>query len=233
MTRYSDKDIQHDRDMLLEKMIDPDATLTDADLEMILRDDELRDIYDVSALVRGACVQPSEIDVRREWRMFRRKLYARPSRWRWVMRVAAIFLGVLLVSGIARIAVDTLLTDSQTVMVAESPTGKEPASRPGPASSAGHSAPSITVEEGAAPEPVAVVPESVPKKAVVVESEDEDTQEIDIDEYLRLQQARIESDLALLQARIYIDQLQAIDGATLPSDGEESEPQEVRYIIMQ
>lgn len=233
MTQYSNKDIQQDKDMLLEKMLDPGATLTDADLEMILHDDELREIYEVSADVRGACVQPSEIDVEQEWRLFRRKLHPGYSVWRRVMRVAAIFLGVLLVSGIVKIALDHLLTDGRSVMAAESTAKKDSTQLAAPTLQTESSVHCFVAENEAAPEPVEVARKGTPKRLVIERVEEEYEEEVDIDEYLRLQQARIDNDLAILQAQLYIDQLQAINEATIASEDGEPAPREVRYIITQ
>ena len=108
---------QQEKDILIEKMLDPDGVLSDKDLKMVFHDDELKEIYELSSAVRGACVQLPKIDMEREWRLFRHRIRPRPSRWKWVMRVAAIFLGIMFVSGIVRIALDHILTEKKTVAI--------------------------------------------------------------------------------------------------------------------
>lgn len=235
MTQYSNKDIQQqDKYMLLEKMLDSGAILTDADLEMILHDDELREIYEVSADVRGACVQPSEIDAEQEWRLFRRKLHPGYSAWRWVVRVAAIFLGVLFVSGIVTIALDRLLTDGQSVIVAESTAKKDSTQLSAPTLPTETSVSCFVEANEAIPEQVVARKGTSKKPVMVIErAEEEEEEEIDIEEYLRLQQARIDNDLAILQAQLYIDQIQAINDAAITSGDGEAAPCETRYIITQ
>lgn len=229
MTQHN-KDIQKDKDLLLEKLLDPDATLTDVELDMLLADKELREIHEISAAVRGTSLQPSEIDVEQEWKLFRHKLHPRSTPWRWIMRVAAIFLGILFVSGILKFGIDRILTDNQGVVVAESQPSAVEESKVGENPKKGEPLPElIPVVEEATDIPVRTVRR---KRPVRVEVEEEE--EVDIDEYLRLQQARIDNEVALLQAQLYIEELQALD-VTLPFEGEDAEPQpqEVRYIIMQ
>ena len=58
--------------------------------------------------------------------------------------------------------------------------------------------------------------------------------EIDVDEYLRLQQARIDNDIAMIQAELFIDQIQTLRETQLKGDGEDAlEQREERYVIMQ
>ncbi|MDE5851158.1 MAG: hypothetical protein K2H38_13555 [Muribaculaceae bacterium] len=221
---------QQEKDILMEKMLDPDGVLSDKDLEMVFHDDELKEIYELSSAVRGACVQLPKIDVEREWRLFRHRIRPRPSRWKWVMRVAAIFLGVMFVSGIVRIALDHILTEKKTVAVVKS--------KP------------LTTEkftqEGSNPEPLPIVenddlPASdtpvsrkavTPRKNAIENTVDE--ADIDVDEYLRLQQARIDNDIAMIQAELLIDEIKTLRETELQADGEVPlEQNEERYVIMQ
>ena len=219
---------QQEKDILMEKILDPDGILSDEDLEMVFHNDELKDIYELSSAVRGACVQLPKIDVEREWRLFSRRIRPRPSRWKWVMRVAAIFLGVMFVSGIVRIAIDHILTGKKTVAVVKSkPLTPEKLTRESPLQLP-------IVENEDLPTSSAPVSRKVvrPRNNIaVMEAEEAD---IDVDEYLRLQQARIDNDIAMIQAEILIDQIQALRETELQADGEVPlERNEERYVIMQ
>lgn len=220
---------QQEKDILLEKMLDPGVLLTDEEIGIIMGDGELREIYDVSAALRGACVQPSVVNMEREWRLFRHKIHPKPSRWRWAMRVAAIFLGVLVVSAIVKVAVDRTLTPD-TPVLAEVSSPKQPEVQV-----VDHKAerPLIESEDAAPPASRQAVrrKRAALRPTVEVETVVED---IDVDEYLRIQQAGIDNDVALMQSQLYIDELQALRGAELPGgDADDQDQSEVRYIITQ
>lgn len=221
---------QEEKDILMEKMLDPEGVLTDAELERVFQDDELKEIYEVSSAVRGACVQPSKIDVKQEWRLFRHSILPKPSLWRWAMRVAAVFLGILFVSAIAKIAIDRILTEEKQVIVAKSESltaekHEQEISNPKPLQEVGN--------DGFATPPVHAVRKAVALRRNVAHRAVEEEEEIDVDEYLRLQQARIDNDMALIQAELYIAELQALQEAQSPAGEEEIELNEERYVIMQ
>lgn len=220
---------EQEKDILLEKMLDPGAVLTDEEIGIIMSDEELRGIYDVSSALRGACVQPSVVNVEREWRLFRHKILPKPSRWRWAMRVAAIFLGVLVVSAIVKVAVDRNLTPEAPVLAEVS------APKQSDVQVVDHKVERSLIESEEAARPASR--QAVRRKrtasrpTVVVETVIED---IDVDEYLRIQQAGIDNDVALMQSQLYIDELQALRGAELPGvDADDQDQSEVRYIITQ
>lgn len=225
---------QEEKDILLEKMLDSAAVLTDEQLKNIMHDGELREIYDVSAALRGACVQPSEIDVEKEWRLFRHKILPKPFRWRWVMRVAAIFLGVMFVSAIVKVAVDRLLTpDSPLVAEVSKPKNADLTVISQETESPQTGIDQVENCELDAPA-IRQVSKQKGRKLRPIAQEQPEPEDIDVDEYLRLQQARIDNDLALLQARIYIEELEALESPMTPNGGgEEFMPLEVRYVIMQ
>lgn len=217
-----------EKDILMERMLDPDSVLSKEDLDLILHDPELRELYEVSVAVRGVCVQPESVDVEREWLLFRHRILPRPSRWRWVMRVAAIFMGVLFVAAVARVAVDRILTDDKPVVVAEvrtpvaeSPVVKEADSEPLPA---------VEKHDTQGREAVAPPPRGRKRSSVKMRQEEE---EIDVDEYLRLEQARIDNEVAIIQAELYIDRLQALREEPSPDEADELNTNEIRYVIMQ
>lgn len=220
---------QQEKDILIEKIIDTGSSLTDVELGIILQDEELREIYEVSAAVRSACIQPLKIDVESEWRLFRHKILPKPSRWRRAMRVAAVFFGVLAVSFIVKIAIDRIMTpDAPVLAEASAPKQSEVVVVDNEVES-----PLTGIDEADDPALRQVAKrEGRSMKSTVKEETVEE--EVDVDEYLRLQQAGIDNDLALLQAQTYIDEVQALREATLPSeDADTPDDDGIRYVIMQ
>ena len=126
------------------------------------------------------------------------------------MRVAAIFLGVIFFSGIAVRIIDKVFSDDQTPVVAKvDPSTKLKASPVKPDNQ-------LTAEIKEEPEkdPTIVRKHSAGRKQQRAKVEINDSQfedsevdtyidDIDIDEYLRIQQARIDNDLAMQTAEIY------------------------------
>lgn len=196
---------EEQKDILIAKMLDAPSSLSDKELESILSDEELRDIYEMSAAVSGACIDQPDYDMDEEWNRFRPNISRKPMAMRWAMRVAAIFLGVVLVGGVLVRIIDKALEAPQTTVakVQETPKSIEIKSneeninsnvvrkeedsqslvpRSKETSSGQHMSPTKTMK----------------KKQMELPEED-----MDVDEYLRLQQARIDNDLALMTAESY------------------------------
>ena len=110
---------EQDKDILIGKMLDSPSSLTDKELSMIRTDEELKDIYRISSALKGACMTRPEIDVEREWRQFRTRLLHKPSPLRWMMRIAAIFLGVVLLSAVSVGIKNHVRTDNDRQVDAE------------------------------------------------------------------------------------------------------------------
>ncbi|MCM1356382.1 MAG: hypothetical protein NC212_08265 [Staphylococcus sp.] len=201
---------EEQKDILIAKMLDAPSTLSDGELDAILHDDELRDIYEASSAVSSACVRQPEFDMEAEWKRFRPRLRRRPTILRMTLRVAAIFLGVVIATGIIVKMTDRVPSSEQEVMIAmaEQP-NKEPdtttqsetiqAPREMPADSA-VSRPAPRHKRHIAKATVVKVEQTVPP------SEDE----FDVDEYLRVQQAKIDNELAMQAAAAMIDELTAL-----------------------
>ncbi|MDE6668534.1 MAG: hypothetical protein K2K26_02485, partial [Muribaculaceae bacterium] len=167
--------------------------------------------YEISSAVSGACIRQPKINVDEEWERFRPYIKPKPTPMRWIMKVAAIFLGIVSVSAIVIKIIDSVFTTythpgivkvEQPVVPAQITTLKE-----------------TTQELLAAPETTTVT--SVKKKQLnkrkrkvskaaeveIVEPEKViQSDEVDIDEFLRIQQARIDNDLALQTARVIEDE---------------------------
>lgn len=191
------------KEFLIAKMLDSPSSLSDEEMDVILHDDELKDIYEMSSAVSGACIRQSEIDMTEEWERFRPRIRRKPSAMRWVMRVAAIFLGVVVASGIVGKLTDYLLSSEEQPVIAK--VEERHVVTPD----------SISIPV-AANEPVMKVEEALPAgnqrahkrhraKAAVVAADTITAYDLDDDEYieqyLRVQQARIDNELAMMTAQ--------------------------------
>ncbi len=196
------------KDILICKMLDNPDSLTDKELEMILHDEELRDIYEVSALVSGAVASQKEFDAEQEWRLFRHRILPKPSWTRRFMRIAAIFLGVIVVSGIIGKIIDYTLTKGYEEQMAETVKSTKAKSH-----EIKEDTPKIPyVEPTSMPEQAkeAATPKIAAHKKTIQPPQNEEDEEIDVDEYLRQQQEEIEDAIIRQNAEIQIDEYYAM-----------------------
>lgn len=180
---------EEQKEILLGRMVDNPAGLSSDDMAMIAGDEELRELYQLSADLKTACVKPPEIDEAKEWQRFRSRMrvVGRRRRWSRMMRVAAIFLGVMLLSGVAVTLIDRLMLMPESTEIAAVPVDTV--------------AVAPEQKEAAGPELIA---EAAVKKAVkesVGEAKraggkQSTSSEPSIEEYLAVQQARIENEIA-------------------------------------
>ena len=70
------------KDILIEKMLDKPGTLTAEELEVIVSDSRLRDLYEMSARVAGGLCTMPDVDVDAEWNRLRAKIAGRSMRRR-------------------------------------------------------------------------------------------------------------------------------------------------------
>lgn len=178
------------KEILLGRMVDNPAGLSSDDMAMIAGDEELRELYQLSVDLKTACVRPPEIDEAKEWQRFRSRMrVAHRSRWSRMMRVAAIFLGVMLLSGVAVTLIDRVMLVSESTEIAALPVD------------------TVTVapmqEEVAGPELMAdaAVKEAGGKAKRAVRKQSAPP-EPSIEEYLAVQQARIENEIATELAEV-------------------------------
>ena len=197
---------EQEKDILIGKMIDAPGFLSDEELNAIMLDDELRDILEVSSMLKGAYAFQSEIDVEREWRLFRHRILSKTFWWRLILKVAAVFIGVVMVSGIMVKVADLMLMpkDQPVVAVTVRSSGGEFIKADDAAS------PEAVDGDHAPSEPVDKLPDGKVREKKPVAEYVEGDEEFDIDEYLRQQQAEIDRDIALINAEIYLDQRDAI-----------------------
>jgi len=179
---------EQQKDILTAKMLDAPSTLTDAELEAILADAELRDIYEMSVAVGNACSPEPEVNLKEEWAMFSKLLHRKPSRREWLPRVAAIFLGVIMLSGIVKVIMDQALTYDASPLIAEMT----------------ETVPTDTVNVPPLTVPDVTDSDRKPERAAMQrqtqKEPDAASETINFDEYIRIDQARIDNELALLTA---------------------------------
>lgn len=197
-------------------MLDDPSSLSADELDAIARDEELRDIYEMSAEVSGACAPQPEIDMVEEWIRFRRRIRRRRPAWDWIRRVAAIFLGVTFVGALAVKMIDnTFISDNTPVIVkVQRPAEAKKYSVPGLAALTAMCRQTKVAAAPAQPKgmdtPGAHIAKAKAKMPEVKTQPKAQTAEVDIDEYLRIQQAGIENDLAMQNAEVYEDAYDAI-----------------------
>lgn len=211
---------QEQRDQIISRMINAPETLTEADIEAIRRDEELRDLYELSASLSAAAAPAPEYDMAKEWETFRRKMRRRPapSRWAWVRRSAAVFLGVIVVGGLLGRVIDAVFTtDASSGQIAQAVLTDTIFATVTPELD-------VDLEVTEAPAPVAPSPVPSKKKlpAKTAELMTELIAEADIEEILRAQEARVQNDLALSAAQAireeYTSNLQIYDILTETDD---------------
>jgi hypothetical protein len=212
---------EEQKDLLIAKMLDAPSSLSDEELEAILSDEELRDIYEASAALSTACIRQPELDMEAEWKNFRPRIRRKPSAMRWVMRTASIFLGVIVLSGIAGRIIDYIFTNDSAPVTAEANLSPELNDTPmlSPDTPLAEEI-TATVSKPAIAKAQPVAPSSHLAKAKITKPEkssvkmdkgmEQMDKEIDVDEYLRIQQARIDNDLALQAAEDYIAEFEEI-----------------------
>lgn len=185
---------EEQKEILLGRMVDDPAGLSSDDMAMIVGDEELRELYQLSVDLKTACVKPPEIDEAKEWQRFRSRMrVSHRSRWSRMMRVAAIFLGVMLLSGVAVTLIDRMMLVSESTEIAALPVD------------------TVTVapmqEEATGPELMADAAVKEAVKEVVGEAKragrkQSAPSEPSIEEYLAVQQARIENEIATELAEV-------------------------------
>lgn len=188
---------EEDKDILTAKMLDAPSALTDDEIDAIIQDDELRGIYEMSADLVWACAERAPVNVADEWKRFSRKLPNRPSMFKRAVRVAAVFVVMLMAAGMAfNLTWTCRAPEARNVNTGEK---KRTAisSAEGQIAAACEPKPEPDAETGKQ-SPAPDRQRKVAAADYVPAFEDEDPE---IDEYLRVQQAVADSELASMTAR--------------------------------
>jgi len=201
---------EEQKEILIAKMLDAPSSLSDEELESILHDEELCSIYEASAAVSNACIRQPELDMEAEWNRFRPRLRHKPSMMHWTMQVAAIFLGVLIASSIVIRIIDNVFTTEQKPVIAKVEQSQETNNVPEVIQSPQLSDTKEEVhQESSIKKCFSTVSKSHLSKAEINHPKTntiQDGSDIDVDEYLRIQQARVDNDLAMQVAESYMEE---------------------------
>ncbi len=200
---------EEQKDILIAKMLDAPTSLTNKELDMILHNEDLKDIYETSVIVSDACNTQKEFDAEQEWRLFRQRILPKTSISRRFMRIAAVFLGVIVVAGLGGKLIDYSLTKGYKEQVAENVKSSTPKTQQLKEETQQNSCviPAPSPEQNAKE---TSAPMTISRDKGSHAPKNEETEEIDVDEYLRQQQDEIEDAIIRQNAEIYVDEYYAM-----------------------
>ena len=215
---------EKDKDILIEKMLDRPDSLSASDIEAIMADEELRELYGASVMLADTLQPQPAIDGDREWELFSRRLAAsqpqlaaesqsdmavvpkaKRKRLHPIVRVAAVLAGVLLLSAVIIRMLNGAAVDD-TLMVARNVADTKPVEH---IADAAVTALTIVpaVEEVSAEQPEVAPTQAVNPAPQPVEHAEAVTaglpDDFDIDEYIAIRQARIDNEVAMAMAQVY------------------------------
>lgn len=108
-----------DKLMQVLEAIEHPEKYTDDELRQLLSDGECSEYYRLMSDAASAYADtPDEIDVDAEWERFHRQHFPKVSLWR---KVAAVFIGILMVSGISYAAIRLISSEGNTVQDVSAP----------------------------------------------------------------------------------------------------------------
>lgn len=196
-----------EKDILIEKMLEAPGQLSPGEITAILADDELRDIYGISVRLKTALRRPPAVDTADEWKRFSKRITVRRRRpLIAIMRCVAAVVALLLVSvAIVRLTAGDGDADIQDIL-ADSKNTVDSAAVVLPATDdsavpAPESAPCVNAAE--AKPHVAAAPRRKTQRAITPAVQAERYAEADIDHYIKVEQARIDNDVAMAMAEAY------------------------------
>lgn len=192
------------KNTLIEKMIDRPDELTSDEIMAICSDEELRNLYEISTKLQDTLQPAPQTPVTQEWDMFCRRLSIRRPKKRLYLHLvqsAAAVAGILLISaaivkiaGHAPSAPDPSLTaDVVNTDITESPADTIRCQNDRLVTTLKNDASHIA--DASKPDK-----NRSPKKA---KSYSTPTAAPDFDEYLRIEQARIDNEIAMAMAEVY------------------------------
>lgn len=202
------------KDTLISKMIENAYSLSDEELDMIVHDEELREIYEMSSAVKGTYLSHREFDMDKEWKLFQSRNLSGFKRagLKWIFRAAAVvLLLVCLPAIVVKMHKNNPDTANQHITADLQHT----------ASLKSFALTTVVAEDSVAPVENFVLSEIKvehksshrPFNVRVKESESEmlfSEEDLDIEQYLRIEQASIDNDLAMQNAEIYREEYEAI-----------------------
>lgn len=197
---------EEQKEFLIAKMLDTPASLTDEELEDIVSDTELRDIYEVSAAVAEALSTKAEFDLADEWVLFRKRLKRRRLPLRQIFKAVACIAGIITISVVFLKTNTTSISDNVPAAICEATTADKEAMPSIPISPEATLPPRMTHQTTIAP----IKHPAPSRKKEAAAQELPPISDSELEEYLDIQQARIENDLAMLNAEAIIDDLNSM-----------------------
>lgn len=192
------------KNTLIEKMIDRPDELTSDEIMAICSDEELRELYDISSKLQDTLQPAPQTPVTQEWDMFSRRLNTRRPKkklYRRLLQTAAVVAGLLLISAvIVKITghAPSAPDPSLTADVISTDITKNPAD-----TIRCQNDKLVTTLKNDASH---IADASKPDKnhsAKKAKSASTPTATPDFDEYLRIEQARIDNEIAMAMAEVY------------------------------
>lgn len=180
---------------LIGKMVESPSSLTAEEMEAIVSDPELREIYEASVKLADALAPMPALDAREGWRQLRPRLMRPRGRRAWLWRAAA-----AVAATVAAMAVALLHSPEPEAAVAES-AEKLPADTIAIIADQPE-APAIAVVEPQVRATPATKPAHKPGREAA-------EPQVDPKEELRLEQARIDNEVAMAMAEVYMCSYQA------------------------
>lgn len=182
------------REILIGKMIDSPETLTNDDIAMISSDYELRELYEVSSGLADELTPVPEVDIDAEWLKMESLIRAREHRKHFRLRrigVAAAIAGLLICWAI-------------TIKYTQSNNGSAPKTTELYMSEVGSQDSESPILEDTGEIISSTSSEGQqPVKSDVTVPAKSDTYNTDIEEYIRIEQARVDNEVAMALAQIY------------------------------
>ena len=182
------------KEILIEKMLDRQVELTDDDIAAIIGDEEMSELYEISVGLAAQLRPQPKTSADEGWNELRRRLTPNKrlsaKRYRIISGVAAAACLFLMVGLALRFAFNSEIT--MDTRGCDTMPGSEIAEA------------KVAVIDNVAEEDVVEIDSNQPSTAP-----DDKTDMIDIDEYLRIEQARIDNDVAMAMARVYKAQYDA------------------------
>lgn len=183
-----------ERNLLIEKMVCAPRELTDAEIASIIGDEELRAVYELTVLLKESKATELKSTPAEEWEKFRGRISGPKRRYGLWLRVACIAAAAVVALPVVKVVVapNTQAPVQNTELMAKSGKAIESVEAV-PTDTA-----TVTTTVAAEPKLVAEakpIASRAPRKKVVEASE--------VDERIRIEQARIDNEVAMALAEVY------------------------------
>ena len=192
------------KNTLIEKMIDRPDELTSDEIMAICSDEELRNLYEISTKLQDTLQPAPQTPVTQEWDMFSRRLSIRRPKKRLYLHLvqsAAAVAGILLISAVI-VKITGHAPSAQCPSLTADVISTDITKNPADTIRCQNDKLVTTLKNDASHIADASKPDKnrSPKKA---KSASTPTATPDFDEYLRIEQARIDNEIAMAMAEVY------------------------------